>query len=254
MRLVRFFILSGFLLAALSRPAAAGIGPAFSLQHLLTDMDCEAVPELLGDWTTQGDLSGSWAIQKLKDRNYRLVQKAEGPDNSNKVAFDICVAHIDGYLFFDATYQVLQPDGKKTLLGADDDLLWIPLHLIGRLEIEDDALHFRLLDDDWLQDAQKSGRVHLTCSQDDEGGYLLTAPSTELKQFAVQYASDPKAFSYAEDFARAPLEDLEPEKRNESSKMAPETGGALQIASERSKGELEMRPKWDFRDRDGVEI
>ncbi len=249
MRLVRFFILSGFLLAALSRPAAAGIGPAFSLQHLLTDKDCEAVPELLGDWTAQGDLSGFWAIQTLKDRNYRLVQKAEGPDNLNRVAFDICVAHIDSNLFFDATYQVLQPDGKKTLLGADDDLLWIPLHLIGRLEIEDDALHFRLLDDDWLQDAKESGRVHLTCSQDDEGGYLLTAPSTELKQFAVQYASDPKPFSYAEDFARAPREDSEQQTRHESSKMAHKTGGGLQIAHERVKGGLEIRPKWNFHDR-----
>src|SRR5260370_12351512 len=205
--LVRFFVLSAFLLASLSGPTAAGIGPAFSLQHLLTDKDCEAVPKLLGDWTATGDLAGSWAFQTLRDRNYRLVQRVEGPDNSNRVAFDICVAHIDGYLFFDATYQVLQPDGKKTLLGGDDDLLWIPLHLIGRLEIEDDALHFPLLDDDCLQDAKKSGRVHLTCSQDDEGGYLLTATSSDLKQFAAPFASDPKAFSYTEYFGRAPRED-----------------------------------------------
>src|SRR5258708_1435862 len=242
MRLVRFFVLSGFLLAIVSGQAAWA-EPAVSLQHMLRENDCEAVPKLLGDWTATGDLAGSWTFQTLRDRNYRLIQKMEGPDNSNRVAFDICVAHIDGHLFFDATYQVVLPDGMKTLLGGDDDLFWIPLHLIGKLEIEDDALHFRLLDDDWLQDAQKSGRVHLTCSQDDEGGYLLTAPSTELKQFAAQFASDPKVFSYAQDFARAPREDSEQRPRNESSTMAPETGGRLQIARERVKGGQEKSPK-----------
>jgi hypothetical protein len=70
-----------------------------------------------------------------------------------------------------------------------------------------DALHFRLLDDGWLQDELKSGRLHLTCSQDDEGGYLLTAPSKELKEFAARFAADLKAFSYAENFDRVPREE-----------------------------------------------
>jgi hypothetical protein len=245
MRLVRFFVLSGFLLAGMSGPAAAGLGPAVSLQHLLRDSDCEAAPRLLGDWTADGDLSGSWAFQTLRDRNYRLIQKVEGSENPNRVAFDICVAHINGYLFFDATYQVVLPDGKKTLLGEDEDIFWIPLHLIGRLEIERDALHFRLLDDDWLQDAQKSGQAHLTCSRDDEGGYLLTAPSAELKQFAAQFAADPKAFSYAEDFARTPREDSDLRSRLRSS---------LQEVSERTHGELEIGPKWDFLDRMALRI
>jgi hypothetical protein len=140
---------------------------------------------------------------------------------------------------------VVLPDGKKTLLGEDEDIFWIPLHLIGRLEIERDALHFRLLDDDWLQDAQKSGQAHLTCSRDDEGGYLLTAPSAELKQFAAQFAADPKAFSYAEDFARTPREDSDLRSRLRSS---------LQEVSERTHGELEIGPKWDFLDRMALRI
>jgi len=249
MRLVRFFVLSGLLLVTASGPALAGLGPAVSFQHLLRDNDCEPMPKLLGDWTATGDLSGAWTLQTLKDRNYRLFQKAEGPDNSKRAAFDICVAHIDGYLFFDATYQVVLADGKKTLLGEDEDIFWIPLHLIGRLEIEDDALHFRLLDDGWLQDAQKSGRVHLTCSQDDEGGYLLTAPSAELKQFAAQFASDPKAFSDSDDFARTPQADADQQRHRESSKMADQTGRALKRESEKAIGELLIRPKWDILDR-----
>jgi hypothetical protein len=224
MRHIQFFILSGLLLATVCGPTASGSDPAFSLQHLLRDTDCEAAPELVGNWTND-DLSGAWAVQKLGDRKYRLIQNKESSDNSNRMAFDICVAHLGGYLFFDATSQVVQPDGEKTLRGGDDDLFWIPLHLFGRLDIESDAIHFRLLDDTWLQDALKAGRVHLTCARDDEGGYLLTAPSSELKQFAVLFAADPKAFSYDEDFARAPRESTHQPLRQENSNAADHAGG-----------------------------
>jgi|SRR6266849_409667 len=249
MRLVRFLALSGLLLATVSGPTASGFGPAVSLQHLLGDNDCEAVPELLGDWTTNGDLSGTWTVETLRDRNYRLIEKVGGLENSNRMAFDICVARLGGYLFFDATYQVMQPDGKKTLLGGDEDDFWIPLHLIGELKVEDNALHFRLLADDWLQDAMNSGRIHLTCSQDDVGLYFLTAPSKELKQFAAQFASDPKAFSFAEDFARAPRESADLRQSHESSKATDHRGSVLRDMRERANTELEINRKGDFHDR-----
>ena len=201
LRLLRSFTLSVFATAAACLPAAA-FGPAVSLQHLLAEKDCEVVPELVGHWTSDGDLSGTWRLEKLGERsNYRLIKQHSQSDPSNTPAFDLCVAHLGGYLFFDAIFQQLTPDGKRSLLGEDDDL-WIPLHFIGRLEIEDDALHFRLLDDSWLQDELKSGRIHLTSSMDDEGQFLLTAPSKELKQFAARFAADSTAFSWTEDFAR----------------------------------------------------
>ncbi len=201
MKSARWFALGLLLMASLTWPAPGYSDPAISLQHLLTDKDCESVSELLGDWQAGSDLSGIWTIQRFGDRKYRLIQKVGESDSSSKEAFDICVAHLGGYLFFDATFQTVGPDGK-TVLGDDDNFFWIPLHLIGRLDVVGDALHFRLLDDGWLQDALKSGRLHLTCSQDDEGGYLLTAPSKELKQFAARFAADLKVFSYPEDFDR----------------------------------------------------
>ena len=226
MRLVPFCVLTGLLVATVPGPAAAGSDPAASLQHLLKENDCEAAPDLLGDWTAQGDLSGDWTIQKLGDRKYRLMQKAAEPGASERAAFDICVAHLGGALFFDATFQVVLADGQKSL-GGGDDFFWIPLHLIGRLEIEDDAIHFRLLDDGWLQDALKSGRVQLTFSQNDEGKYILTAPSSELKQFAAQFAADPEAFSAVEDFTRTPNENAGFQRPEESSRTADQLGDVL---------------------------
>lgn len=206
MNFARCFVLAVLPMASIAWPAAAYSDPAVSLQHLLSDKDCESVSQLVRDWEPKGDLSGIWTIQALGDRKYRLIQRVGESDTSNKAAFDICVAHLGGYLFFDATFQTVRPDGKA-LWGEDDNLFWIPLHLIGRLDVNDAALHFRLLDDAWLQDQLKSGRLHLTSSQDDEGQYLLTAPSSELKEFAMHFATSAVAFSYVEDFELVPREE-----------------------------------------------
>ena len=94
------------------------------MQHLLTDSDCESVPELVGDWSTDGDLNGTWALTKLGDHNYRLLPKNGQSETSNKQALDISVAHLGRYLFFDATSREVQPDGKNAIL-RDDDSVWI---------------------------------------------------------------------------------------------------------------------------------
>lgn len=203
MRFARFFVLGVLLISPAAWPAAAYSFPAVSVQHLLADKDCETVPDLLGDWEARGGLSGTWTMQKLGDRKYRLIEKSGEPGNSDKGAFDICVAHLGGYLFFDATAQKVRRDGNTGVFDEDQDF-WIPLHVFGRLDVKDDRLDFLLLDDSWLQDELKSGRLRLTCSQDDEGYYLLTAPSKELKEFATRFATDPRVFSYKEDFERIP--------------------------------------------------
>jgi len=204
MKFRRLFAIGAFLIAALPGPASAGSNPAVSVQALFSKDDCEAVPGLLGEWIpgTGNDLSGNWTIQKLGDGEYRLIERDAHSDSGKKLAFDICVAHLDGHLFFDATGQVVGPDGKD-VLEVDDDSFWIPVHLIGRLEIEKDALHFRLLDDSWLHDELNSGRVSLTNAQNDSGDYIVTAPSKELRLFLARIADDPRAFSGDEEFDRA---------------------------------------------------
>jgi hypothetical protein len=193
------------LLAGFATPAfATGSFPAFSLQHLLTENDCEVVPEFLGEWQTKSQvLEGDWTVARLGDGKYRFLKRIEESDASDRVAIDICVAHLGRYLFFDATFQEVQEDGKNAASNEDVVRLWIPLHFIGRLEVEKDALHFRLLADDWLEDSFKSRRLKLTCALDDGGGHILTAPSRELKKFAVRFATDPKVFSFSEEFTRA---------------------------------------------------
>jgi hypothetical protein len=206
MKLGRIFAMATLLFAA-TLPAMAGSDPAFSLHGLFSDDDCEMVPEILGNWTGNADLGpyGTWTLHKLGDRKYRLILRAAESDNGMRPAFDICAAHVGGYLFFDATFQELQPDGKA-VLGSDESGFWIPLHLIGRLDIETDALHFRLLDDSWLQEAWKSQNVDLAKVQNDDGTYILAAPSKELKEFVANFGTDAQAFSFEQSFERAPAD------------------------------------------------
>jgi hypothetical protein len=200
MNLAKYFF-PLFLLFFNCKPATAS-EPAMSLQPLFTNSDCETFSDLLGDWDAQSDLWGTWTIQAHGKNSYRLVEKREKSDSTKRTAFNLCLAHIGNDLFFDATEDVLEGPDQTSVLGDDGDLIWLPLHLIGRLDIETDALHFRLLDDSWLQAELASGRLQLTHTQLAEGEFLVTAPPKELKSFALHYASDPDAFSLLEEFAR----------------------------------------------------
>ena len=70
MNFTRFFFLTALLIAAAARTAGASgfPSPAVSLQGLFLDSDCEAVPELLGDWTGNSDLGGIWTLQQVGER------------------------------------------------------------------------------------------------------------------------------------------------------------------------------------------
>jgi hypothetical protein len=194
------FVLS--LLIVVAAPSAAA-DPAASLQHLFASEECETVSGVTGDWAARGDLDGTWTVEEFPDHVYRLIEKNVQSGEPGKLAFDICFRHLGGYLFFDATAQIMTADGERSLLG-DEETFSVALHIIGRFEVENDALHFRLLDQDWLQTELESGRAQLTHSEDDEGAFLITAPRKELQKFVTLFASAPGAFSDPEDFERDP--------------------------------------------------
>jgi hypothetical protein len=78
------------------------------------------------------------------------------------------------------------------------------MHIIGKLEIEQNKLHFRNIDNEWLQVALKSRLITVPCAQDDSGEYLLTANGRQLKAFVVSLSNNPKAFSEQLDLTHIP--------------------------------------------------
>src|SRR5271169_1429906 len=158
MRLFRVFMITSLLVAATSRPAATAVA-AKSLQGLFSSDECEMVPELLGAWTGPGV---TYSVRKAHDKKYWMIDRDADSKTGNKLVLEICVAHVDGQLFYDATFQILRPGDEPTLppefvvgssIFAVDVVagFWVPMHIIGRLEIEKNALHFRNVDNKWLQ-------------------------------------------------------------------------------------------------------
>ncbi len=204
-------MVASLLVAAIPLPAAAGVA-AKSLQGLFSSDECEVVPELLGAWTSPGV---TYSVREAQHKKYWIVDRNADSKTGNKLVLEICVAHIDGQLFYDATFQILRPDDDPTLppefvVGSNVFAVnivagfWVPMHIIGRLEIQKNALHFRNVDNEWLQAALTSRLISVTSAQDDSGEYFLTANGKQLKSFMSHLATNPKAFSDQQDLTRVP--------------------------------------------------
>jgi hypothetical protein len=210
MRLFRLFTITSLLIAGVPRLAVAGVG-AKSLWGLFASDACEVVPELLGAWTSPGV---TYSVRESHHNKYWIVVRDADLKTGKKLGLEICSAHIDGQLFYDATFLILGPDDKPTLppeFVVDEDFpvdivagFWVPMHIIGKLEIEQNKLHFRNIDNEWLQVALKSRLITVPCAQDDSGEYLLTANGGQLKAFVVSLSNNPKAFSEQLDLIRIP--------------------------------------------------
>ncbi|HTC40980.1 MAG TPA: hypothetical protein VK703_05390 [Candidatus Acidoferrales bacterium] len=210
MSLFRVVLVASLLVTAIPRQAEAGVG-AKSVQRLFSPEECEAIPELLGAWTASGV---NYSIQQGRGKNYRMVDRDADSRTGSKLVLEICVAHINGQLFYDATFQILNTSDTPTLppefvvgsgVFAVDVVAgyWVPMHILGKLEIKKNALHFRNIDDEWLQGSLNAKLVTVSSAQDDSGEYFLTANSKQLKALMASLSSNPKAFSSQQDLSRA---------------------------------------------------
>jgi hypothetical protein len=210
MRLFRLFTITSLLIAGVPRLAVAGVG-AKSLWGLFASDECEVVPELLGAWTSPGV---TYSVRESHHNKYWILDRDEESTTGKKLVLEICAAHIDGQLFYDATFQILGLGNESTLppefvVGGGFAVnivagFWVPMHLIGKLEIEQNKLHFRNIDNEWLQGALKSHIITVPSAQDDSGEYLLTANDKVLKVFVASLATDPRAFSEQLELTRVP--------------------------------------------------
>ena len=211
MGLFRAVTITSLLLTAIPCHTSAAVG-AKSLQGLFSSDECEVVPELLGPWTSPGV---TYSVRQGHHNSYWMIDRDADSKTGNKLVLEVCAAHINGQLFYDATFQVLRPGDEPTLppefvvgsnIFAVDVVagFWVPMHIIGRLEIEKNALHFRNIDDKWLQVSLQSRLISVASAQDDSGEYFLTANGKQLKAFVASIAADPKAFSDQQRLTRTP--------------------------------------------------
>ena len=69
----------------------------------------------------------------------------------------------------------------------------IPGHTLARIWLNKDSLRIVFLDEDWLTEAIKDGRIALPHIE-TEGWLVLTAPTSGLQTLILKYGEEKRAF------------------------------------------------------------
>ena len=183
--------------------AMTSLSCVVSLLPLFDDGYLVSEPGLLGTWKVADD-ADTWTFEKAEGMEYLLTQrqaqydleKSVGSETPAKkvpgdtVRFQARLGRLGAGLFLD-----LIPAGQGNPEVRNDlyNAHMVPGHTLARVGLEKDALRIVFLDEDWLTEAVKDGRIALPCVE-TKGWLVLTAPTSGLQTFILKYGEDKKAF------------------------------------------------------------
>jgi hypothetical protein len=174
-----------------------------SLLPLFDDGYLVSEPGLLGTWKVADD-ADTWTFEKADGMEYLLTQRQAEYDLEKSVGLETPSKKVPGDtvrlrarlgrlgagLFLD-----LIPAEKDNPVVHNDlyNSHMIPGHTLARIWLNKDSLRIVFLDEDWLTEAIKDGRIALT-HVEAESWLVLTAPTSGLQTFILKYGGDKKAF------------------------------------------------------------
>ncbi len=174
----------------------AGCGPASSLFPLFITGDKEFDERLLGEWRIQGDSTFKPGVE-----SGRIVfrKSAEGTD------YEVTIFDFDGKGMNVALTGRMVRLGNFSFIDfgtADADkreFSEIPFpalesHFFGRIHMEKGGVRIDFLNEDWVKEKAKAGKLTLATVQ-TPNGLVISATTEELRKFALEHADDTDAFS-----------------------------------------------------------
>jgi hypothetical protein len=185
-----------FALAALLVAMLAGCAPENSLFGLAGASDKEFDERLLGEWKMQ-----SGPEFKPDAQSGRIVFRRSGDDPEYEVTvfdFDehgmniVCTARLvrlGSTLFVD-----FGPRDAEKHKFAEIPFPILESHIFGRIRIEKNSSRIDFLSDDWVKKQATAGKLKLS-TVEAEDGLVISAPTEELRKFALEHADDAEAFS-----------------------------------------------------------
>jgi hypothetical protein len=183
----------------LALAATSWLSCVISLLPLFDDGYLVSEPGLLGTWKTAND-ANTWAFEKADELEYLLTQRQteyeleKSPEPrkvpGDTVRFRARLGRLGAGLFLD-----LIPEGKGNPVVRNDlyNAHMIPGHTLARVWLDKDSLRIIFLDEDWLTEAVKDGRIALA-HVEAEGFLVLTAPTSGLQAFILKFGGDKRAF------------------------------------------------------------
>jgi hypothetical protein len=178
----------------------------WSLQPLFEEKDSIFEPGLAGTWKT-ADNENTWTFEKAKNGNeYVLVYRQaefgpDGPFSEEKLVpgdtarFQARLGRLGGRLFLDL---IPAAEGNPGVRNDLYDWHLIRAHTVCRVWLEKDELRLDWPDENWLEEAIKSGKVAIAHVR-TEDGWVVTAPTKELQQTVAKFAENDDAFPPSED-------------------------------------------------------
>lgn len=183
--------------------AMAWLSCVVSLLPLFDDGYLVSEPGLLGTWKA-ADGADTWTFEKADGMEYLLIQRQaeyglsqvpgqetptkKGPGDT--VRFRARLGRLGAGLFLD-----LIPAGEGNPEVRNDlyNVHMVPGHTLARISLDKDSLRIVFLDEDWLTEAVKDGRIALAHAE-TKGWLVLTAPTSGLQSFILKYGGDNRAF------------------------------------------------------------
>lgn len=192
----------GCLTLALLLSVAGCHEPTPSLHPLIREDDAVFEPGLVGQWCEESedlvcDDDAIWTFEKDGERTYSLTIKELDDDGDETWVFKIRLARIEERHYLDAMLAEQYVRGKK----VDTDFM-LPVHMLGRIEVEPDAVRIRMLESDWVRRALKEGDLELAHEKLQNGDVLITAKPEELREFLRRYGWIEEAFGLKLDLMR----------------------------------------------------
>ena len=189
--------ISKYLVVALCLVAASCL--VISVHPLYTSEDLFANDLLLGKWVDQDttiwqfeySYKGEAIPANIDSTAYLLRFLEKGKADLSTSEFKVHLISLSGIYFLDFFIEEYGEDSEK-----DPDLFDLhlfPVHSFARLDLNEGGATIRWFNPDWLKGLAESGQLELNYEVED-GTYLLTAPTEQLQQFVVKYATEEAAF------------------------------------------------------------
>ena len=160
-----------------------------SLHPFFTDEDVVFDEALLGVWI--GDSDKKCMITRSGDKHYELLY-VDGASSR----FEARLVDIGGATFLD-----LYPNPLDNEIGLHPANL-VPAHTLARVTIGEDSISVAMMDANWIKQLSDRNQLSLAHERLDDGMIALTAPTWELRAFALKHTDSKDAFCEAEVFHR----------------------------------------------------
>ncbi|PYU12162.1 MAG: hypothetical protein DMG37_14215 [Acidobacteria bacterium] len=181
----------------------SGCAPENSLFPLYTGEESMFNERLVGAWRMQKspDQKSSddsyWIFSQGKEKNTYLLRGVDAKKSSGDLTLTAHLLRLGAYTFIDFA----TPEDSEELNVHISMLPYIPSHVFGRMRIEKTYVRVDLLDDEWVKKQIQAGKLNLA-HVEGPSETVLTAPTDELRKFALEHAEDEKAFAFTEYFVK----------------------------------------------------